>query len=82
MSGGRMRVTTTVRAALLIAAAAGTLALGGCRAGVAAAPAPAVESGGASAADTRGAQSSADPLGSVEATLDQIEKQVDQDGTG
>jgi hypothetical protein len=76
-----MSVGRTVRAALLIAAAAGTLALGGCRGGVAAAPAPAVDAGGASAADTRGTQAS-DPLGSVEATLDQIEKQVDQDGTG
>jgi hypothetical protein len=54
---------------VLLVAAAGTLALGGCRGGVAAAPAG-------------GAGVSADPLGSIESSISAIEKQVDQDGTG
>jgi hypothetical protein len=57
-----------VRGAVLVAAAA-TLALGGCR-GPAAGPAspPADHS------------TSTDPLGGVETRVDQIEKQIGQDG--
>ncbi|MDT7554659.1 MAG: hypothetical protein QOI16_3195 [Pseudonocardiales bacterium] len=58
-----------LRVTVLIVAAAGTLALGGCRGVVAAAPA-----GGAGA--------SADQLGSIESSISAVEKQVDQDGTG
>ncbi len=75
------RVTRPVRAAILLVAAVGTLALGGCRGGAAAAP----SGGGAAspgAVDARGVPTSPDPISDVEATLDQIEKQVDQDGTG
>jgi len=59
-------VTTAGRLAVLVLAAAVTL--GGCR-GV--------------AAPTAGptAVTSADPLGSVETRVDQIEKQIDHDGT-
>ena len=56
------------RIALLVAAVA-TLALGGCR-GATPTAAPGVS------------VSSADPLGSVETRVDQIEKQVDRDATG
>jgi hypothetical protein len=62
-------VSRPLRVAVLLVAAAGTLALGGCRGGVAAAPAG-------------GAGVSADPLGSIESSISAIEKQVDQDGTG
>jgi hypothetical protein len=57
---------TTGRLAVVVLAAA--LALGGCRGTV---------------APTTGspAVTSADPLGSVETRVDQIEKQVDHDGT-
>lgn len=68
-----------LRLAVLLVAAVGTLALGGCRGGVAAAPTPSVVSGG-TAADAAGA--SADPLGSIESSIAAVEKQVDQDGTG
>jgi len=61
----------TVHSAVLITAAA-TLALDGCRgspvAGSASPPASHV--------------TSADPLSSVETRVDQIEKQIDQDGAG
>ena len=60
-----------LRLAVLLVAAAGTLALGGCRGAVAAAP-----------AGSAGVSASADPLGSVESSISAIEKQVDQDGTG
>jgi hypothetical protein len=58
-------MSTAGRLAVLVLAAAVTL--GGCRA----------------AAPTAGpaAVTSADPLGSVETRVDQIEKQVDHDGT-
>jgi hypothetical protein len=72
-----------LRAGVLLLAAVGTLALGGCRGGVAAAPAATGGAAGSSAAsDARGTPTSADPLSDVETTLDQIEKQLDQDGTG
>jgi curli biogenesis system outer membrane secretion channel CsgG len=60
-------MSTAGRLAVLVLAAAVTL--GGCRA--------------AAAAPTAGppAVTSADPLGSVETRVDQIEKQVDHDGT-
>ena len=52
----------------VVGVAVATWALGGCRGATpTAAPGPSV--------------SSADPLGSVETRVDQIEKQVDQDGT-
>jgi hypothetical protein len=74
-----------LRAGALLVAAVGMLALGGCRGGAVAAPGPAapvVSAGSAAGASAGSAGAAADPLGSVEATLDQIEKQVDQDGTG
>jgi hypothetical protein len=74
-------MSRSLRGAVLLMAAAGTLALGGCRGGVAAAPSFGAVSPGSSAA-TGSAGASADQLGSVEASLDAIEKQVDQDGTG
>jgi hypothetical protein len=48
-----------------------TLALGGCRGAVAAAP----------TGSSPGAVSAADPLGGVESRVDRIERQIDQDGT-
>ena len=60
-------MSTSRRLAVLCLAAA-AVALGGCRAAAAPAPSPP-------------AVTSADPLGSVETRVDQIEKQVDQDGT-
>lgn len=72
-----------LRLAVLLVAAVGTLALGGCRGGVAAAPTPGVVSAGGvpgGAADAAGAP--ADPLGSIESSIAAVEKQVDQDGTG
>ena len=63
-------MSRTARAALLVGAVA-TLALGGCHSGVAAAPSA-----------PRASVTSADPLGSVETTLDHIERQVDRDGAG
>ena len=60
-----------VRVAVLMTAVA-TLALGGCRGAVIAAPtAPPANHG-----------TSADPLGGVETRVDQIEKQIDHDGAG
>ncbi|MDT7575843.1 MAG: hypothetical protein QOH17_2176, partial [Pseudonocardiales bacterium] len=64
-----------LRVAVLLVAAAGTLALGGCRGGVAAAPSPGAVSPGSSAGltpqgATVGGGTSDDPLGSVEASLD------------
>jgi hypothetical protein len=78
-----------LRVAVLLITAAGTIALGGCRGGLAAAPAP-TASPGASAgldaqgrtADGSGVSASSDPLGSVESSIAAIERQVDQDGTG
>ena len=88
-------MSRSLRGALVLVAAAGTLAFGGCRGGVAAAPSPGAVSPGSSGAvspaglATQGATAgggsagtSADPLGSVEASLDAIEKILDQDGTG
>jgi hypothetical protein len=87
-------MSRSLRGAVVLMAAAGTLALGGCRGAVAAAPSPGAVSPGSSGAVSPGgltqgatagggsAGTSADPLGSVEASLDAIEKQVDQDGTG
>jgi hypothetical protein len=60
-----------VRVAVLIIAAT-TLALGGCRGAVIAAP------GGPPTNHV----TSADPLGGAETRLDQMEKQIDHDGTG
>ena len=57
-------MTGTARLAAAVMAAA-TLALGGCRGAVAAPP---------------GGRTSADPLGSVETSVDQIEHQIDHDG--
>ncbi len=57
---------------LVLVTAATTLALGGCRTAVAAAP----------TGSPAGAVSSADPLGGVETRVDQIEKQIDGDGSG
>jgi hypothetical protein len=62
-------VTTSGRVAVLCLVA--TAALGGCRAAVAPAPSPPAVSSG----------TAADPLGGVEHRLDQIERQIDQDGT-
>ena len=59
----------TARVAALVAVVVATLALGGCR-------------GAAADSPPAGHGTSADPLGGVETRLDQIEKQVDQDGTG
>ncbi|MBA3905171.1 MAG: hypothetical protein H0X35_00555 [Pseudonocardiales bacterium] len=67
-----------IRVAVVLVAAAGTLALGGCRGGVAAAPARGAVSPGSSA----GGGAAADPLGSIESSISAIERQVDQDGTG
>lgn len=87
-------MSRSLRAVVMLMAAAGTLALGGCRGGVAAAPSPGAVSPGSSGDVSPGvvatqgttadgdSAGSADPLGSVEASLDAIEKQVDQDGTG
>jgi hypothetical protein len=83
-------MTGPIRVAVLLVTAAGTLALGGCRGGVAAAPAPGAGSTGSSAglatqgaaAGGSGAGASTDPLGSIESSIAAIEKQVDQDGTG
>ena len=61
-------MSCTARVAVLVTVVA-TLALGGCR-------------GAATASPPAGHVTSADPLGSVETRLDQIEKQVEQDGTG
>ena len=63
-------MTRTTRLAVVVMAAA-TLALGGCRGGVTAAPAVPAAGG-----------TSADPLGSVETSVDRIEKQIDHDGAG
>ena len=65
-TGTRPGSTSRRLAALCLAAAA--VALGGCRAAPAPAPSPP-------------AVTSADPLGGVETRLDQIEKQIDLDGT-
>jgi hypothetical protein len=73
-------VSRPLRVAVLLVAAAGTLALGGCGGGVAAAPA--ASPGSSAGLDAPGAGSSADPLGSIESSISAIEKQVDQDGTG
>jgi hypothetical protein len=69
-------VSRPLRVTVLLVAAAGTLALGGCRGGVAAAPAPSATAG------ENGAATSTDPLGSIESSIAAVEKQVDQDGTG
>ena len=53
--------------------AAATLALGGCRGAL---------GGRARRRRPQARVTSADPLGSVETSVDQIEKQVDHDGTG
>jgi hypothetical protein len=58
----------TARRLAVLCLAAAAVALGGCRAAVAPTPSPP-------------AVSSADPLGSVDTRLDQIERQIDQDGT-
>lgn len=71
-------MTRPLRGALVVIAVVGALASGGCRGGVAAAPAPADASSPGPAA-TAG---TSDPLGSVESSLDAIEKQVDRDGAG
>ena len=68
-----------LRVAVLLVAAAGTLALGGCRGAAAASPAATAPVSSAGL-DAPGAES--DPLGSVESSISAIEKQVDQDGTG
>ena len=60
-------MSRALRATVLVVAAVATLALGGCR-GATPTAAPGV--------------SSADPLGSVETSVDRIEKQIDHDGAG
>jgi hypothetical protein len=65
LAGGGM--STAGRLAVLVLAAALTT-LGGCRSAVAPTTGPP-------------AVTSADPLGSVETRVDQIEKQIDHDGT-
>jgi hypothetical protein len=61
-------MTHTARRLGVLCLAATAVALGGCRAAVAPPPSPP-------------AVSSADPLGGVETRVDQIERQIDQDGT-
>ena len=61
----------TAKRIAVLGVAVATLALGGCRGAVAAAP----------TGSSPGAASTADPLGGVESRVDRIEQQIDQDGT-
>ena len=74
-------MSRALRVPALLAVAVAALALGGCRGGAAAAPPP-VTVEAPPPVTVEAPAPAADPLGSVESSLDAIERQVDRDGTG